>query len=120
MKNPLQTMLEQGVIPSTAFPQDSRYFGFATQTYTAPNGATVTYLQRRYVPKPEKFSVIGQHAVVQNDRLDLLAALYLGDPIVYWRLCDANGALAPDDLLAVIGRILNITLPQGVPGAPSA
>ena len=120
MKNPLQTMLEQGVIPSTTFPQDSRYAGFGTQTYTAPDGTTITYLQRRYVPKPETFSVIGRHTVVQNDRLDLLASVYLGDPIVYWRLCDANGALAPDDLLAVIGRILNITLPQGVPGAPSA
>lgn len=120
MKNPLQAMLEQGVIPSVTFPQDSRYAGFATQTYTAPDGTSISYLQRRYVPKPEKFSAIGQHTVVQSDRLDLLASVYLGDPIVYWRLCDANCALAPDDLLAVIGRILDITLPQGVPGAPSA
>jgi nucleoid-associated protein YgaU len=120
VKNPLQAMLEQGVIPSVTFPQDSRYFGFATRTYTAPDGTMTTYLQRRYVPKPEAFAVIGQHTVVQGDRLDLLAAAYLGDPIVYWRLCDANGALAPDDLLAVIGRILKITLPQGVPGAPGA
>jgi hypothetical protein len=117
MKNPLQALLEQGVIPSTAFPQDSRYSGYGTQTFTMPDGTTLTYLQRRFVPKPETFAVIGQHTVVQGDRLDRLASVYLGDPILYWRLCDANGALAPDDLLGVIGRTLNITLPQGVPGA---
>ena len=44
-------------------------------------------------------------------------------PITYtyaWRICDANGALRPEELTELIGRRLRITLPEGVPGAPSA
>jgi hypothetical protein len=33
--------------------------------------------------------------VVQGDRLDNLAARYFGDAELYWRLCDANGAVRP-------------------------
>ena len=36
---------------------------------------------------------------------------------MFWLLCDANGAVVPNDLLETPGRSLNITTPQGVPGA---
>jgi hypothetical protein len=36
---------------------------------------------------------------------------------MFWLLCDANGAIVPNDLVAAPGRVLNITTPQGVPGA---
>ena len=42
---------------------------------------------------------------------------YLGDPEQFWRLCDANGAMRPDELTETVGRRLRITLPEGVPGA---
>ncbi len=58
--------------------------------------------------------------VAQGDRLDNIAAKYLGDPEQYWRICDANGAMRPDELIETIGRQLRITLPEGVPGVPSA
>ena len=120
MNNPLQAMLEAAIIPTTAFPQDSRYYAYATQTYTAPDGTEVAYLQRRLVPQPEVLAAVGQYEVKQGDRLDLIAAATLADSILFWRICDANSAIRPDELVETIGRILRITLPQGVPGATRA
>ena len=60
-------------------------------------------------------TLLGEHVVVAGDRLDNLAAQVLGDPEQFWRLCDANGAMLPDELLE-IGRALRITMPEGIPG----
>ena len=46
-----------------------------------------------------------------------VAALHLGDPEQFWRIADANGAIAPEQLTDEPGRRLRITLPAGVPGA---
>ena len=56
----------------------------------------------------------------QGDRLDLIAAKYLGDPLIFWLICDANGAIEPETLVETPGTVVNITTPQGVPGAPNA
>ena len=42
-----------------------------------------------------------------------IAAKYLGDPEQFWRICDANGAVRPDEL-EMVGRRLRITLPEGL------
>jgi len=122
MNYPLQTLLNMGVIPPVAFPTDSRYYASSTLTYTTPDGQTITYLARRIVPQPgaPNFATVAQHTVTQGDRLDLLAARYLGDPLLFWLLCDANGALRPDELVETPGTVLNITMPQGVPGGAHA
>jgi hypothetical protein len=122
VKYPLQTLIQMGVVPPVVFPTDSRYYGTGILQYTLPNGQSVSYLQRRIVPQPgaPNFATVAQHTVRQGDRLDLLAARYLGDPIMFWLLCDANGAIRPWDLVATPGKVLNITTPQGVPGATGA
>jgi len=122
MKSPLQALIQMGVVPTVTFPADSRYYGTGTLTYVTPAGETITYLARRIVPQPgaPNFATIATHSVRQGDRLDLIAAKYLGDPLVFWIICDANGAIEPADLVATLGRVLNITTPQGVPGAPNA
>jgi hypothetical protein len=61
-----------------------------------------------------------QHTIGQVDRLDVMAAQYLGDPQLFWRICDANGAMRPEDLTATVGRVLRICLPAGIPGGPIA
>ncbi|TNJ35863.1 LysM domain-containing protein [Arenimonas terrae] len=66
------------------------------------------YLARRFVPAAGQFAELGQHSVVEGDRLDLLASRYFSDPEQYWKLCDANGALRPDALVEAIGRSLSI------------
>ena len=122
MKTPLQALIQLGVVPTVTFPADSRYYGSRTLTYVTPAGETITYLARRSVPQPgaPNFATIATHTVRQGDRLDLIAARYLGDPLIFWLICDANGAIDPPDLVAAAGRVLNITTPQGVPGAPNA
>jgi nucleoid-associated protein YgaU len=121
MSSPLRAFIQLGLVPPVAFPTDSRYYNSATLSYTTPTGQTVTYLARRFVPQPgtPNYSTVATHTVVQGDRLDLIAAKYLGDPLMYWLICDANGAMRPNDLLAV-GTVINVTLPQGVPGGMSA
>ena len=101
------------------FPPTSRYYNIETATLKTPNGLTVIYLTRRFVPSPERFSLLQEHEVVQGDRLDNITARYLGDPEQFWRVCDANGAMRPDELTETIGRRLRITLPEGIPGIPN-
>jgi len=121
MKYPLQTLIQMGVVPSVSFPTDSRYYNSATLQYTAPNGQVIAYLARRIVPQSgtPNYATVAQHVVKQGDRLDLIAAKYLGDPLMFWLLCDANGAIRPNSLIATPGSVVAITMPQGVPGAPS-
>jgi hypothetical protein len=122
MKTPLQGLIQMGMVPTVTFPTDSRYYATKTLTYVTPAGETIAYLARRIVPQPgpPNFATIATHGVRQGDRLDLIAAKYLGDPLIFWLICDANGAIDPADLVATIGKVLNITTPQGVPGAPNA
>lgn len=122
MNYPLQALLKMGVIPPVNFPPDSRYYATSTLQYTTPDGQTITYLARRFVPQPgaANYATVAQHTVKQGDRLDLLAAKYLGDPLLFWLLCDANGAIRPGELVESPGTILTITMPQGVPGAANA
>jgi nucleoid-associated protein YgaU len=119
---PLQALLSLGALPVVSFPTDSRYHGFSTLQCTSPDGETVSYLARRYVPQPggQNFATVARHTVVHGDRLDLLAAKYLGDPLLYWVICDANGAVRPDRLVETAGATLDITMPQGVPGGTRA
>ena len=126
MSSPLTAFLQLGLVPPVSFPTDSRYYGFSTLTFTTPSSQSgpaqsVSYLARRFVPQPgtPNYATVARHTVVQGDRLDLIAAKYLGDPLMFWLLCDANGALQPEELVATPGTVIAITMPQGVPGGPS-
>jgi hypothetical protein len=61
----------------------------------------------REIPTPPDDRV---HQVQQGDRLDVLAYAYFGDPAQSWRICDANRAFDPDELVADPGRRLVIPL----------
>lgn len=116
----LQALVQHVGLKPSLFAQNSRYYGFETATLQTASGQTVSFLRRRFVPSADRFALRREHSVVQGDRLDNLAAKYLGDPELFWRLCDANNALRPDELIEIIGRRLRITQPLGVPGVPSA
>lgn len=117
MNDPLQALLQSGALPSSPFPPNSRYHGIALAQMMLPSGETVAYLKRRFVPPPERFALIQEHVVLQGERPDTVAAHYLGDPELYFRLCDANGVLTPAQLTAIVGGRIRITLPEGVPEA---
>lgn len=78
------------------FASDSRYVKLTPYTFTFLDGrqVRVTRLPR----PPEQLAMAGYHIRIQGDRLDLLAARYLQDPTLFWKLCDANGALVPTAL----------------------
>ncbi|MEM9218825.1 MAG: LysM domain-containing protein [Cyanobacteria bacterium P01_F01_bin.150] len=105
---------------TNTFPVSSRYHAIETATLTTPEGQEVAYLRRRFVPPPERYALIQEHQVVDGDRLDLLAAQYIGDAEMFWQLCDANGAIRPDELTEIVGRRLRVTLPEGFTGVPYA
>ncbi len=89
------------------FAKTSRYAAIPTAVYTATDGREITYVTLRVIPPT---AGIAAHTVVRGDRLDKLAFTYLGDPELFWRICDANSALLPDDLVAKPGTRLAIPL----------
>ena len=120
MNDPMAALLTltQGLpLAATLFPPNSRYLGIETAKLTTAAGVEVVYLRRRFVPPSEELALLREHRVVERDRLDNLAAKYFGDPELFWRICDANRALRPDELTEVAGRRLRITLPHGLQGA---
>ena len=114
----LQAVQELGNPANEPFPATSRYHGLEIATLETVDGKVIAYVRRRFVPQPERFALLREHTVIQGDRLDNVTAQHLGDPEQFWRLCDANRALVPDELTAEIGRRLRITLPEGLPGQP--
>jgi hypothetical protein len=114
--DPVQAMLAQTSLKNSLFTATSRYFGIDTLTYVAPQGTTIVYIQRRFLPSPERFQLLQEHTVSQGERLDNLASQFLGDPTFFWRLCDANNAMRTEELTETIGRKLRITLPEGITG----
>ena len=98
------------------FEPTSRYHNIETAKLELrePDGAprTVSYKRRRFIPSGEEMTTLAEHTVVQGDRLDNIAARYLGDPEGFWQICDANNVLRPDELTEDIGRTIKIALPR--------
>jgi hypothetical protein len=109
-------------MPVMTFASTSRYVTTPVTTLTDVSGQQIAYLTRRFVPQPAAFSLLRYHSVVagESGRLDNIAATELGDPQLFWRLCDANGALDPSELTATVGLQLRVTLPAGIPGMTNA
>jgi len=116
MTDPLKAFMQAQALTAPAFAPDSRYHGLDIAQWTRADGTPVPYVRRRFIPSPERFAILQEHRVAAGDRLDNLAAKYLGDPQQYWQLCDGNGAIRPNELTEAMGRVLRITLPEGVPG----
>ena len=99
------------------FEPSSRYYTVETAKMTVGNSGgkprVVSYKRRRIIPASETMTTLVEHTVVQGDRLDNLAARYVGGPEQFWRICDANGVLRPEELIEEIGRIIKIGLAEG-------
>lgn len=79
------------------FSPNSRYAGAGTYSARTPGGTVVavTRLPIRAQPPSRGF-----HMRDDTQRLDLIAAHYLGDATAFWQLCDAGDTFAPDALAA--------------------
>jgi hypothetical protein len=112
----IEELFQLGVQHQYVLSPNSRYQGIQTAIFETPEGKQIIYLRRRFVPAPERFALLQEHTVVERDRLDNIAGHYLGDPELFWRLCDANRTLHPEELTAAVGNRIRITLPEGIPG----
>ena len=83
MTTPLHAQQEAalmlGLKPSL-FAVNSRYFAVETAVLESASGESVVYLKRRFVPPAERLALLQEHVVAQGERLDTIAAKYLGDP----------------------------------------
>jgi hypothetical protein len=91
------------------FFKGSRYEKVATNQITDPTGRVIVYKKIRFIPPTQ--GVVG-YMVRQGDRLDLIANLSFRDAQRFWRICDANDSMWPDDLLQ-IGKTLEIPSSEG-------
>lgn len=94
----------------------SRYYGVGVRTAEGPDGRTVVYLERRLVPDHGQEKVAASQVVAEGTRVDQLATEVFGDPLQFWRLCDMNGVLFPEELVAPAGARVKVTLPAGISG----
>ena len=94
------------------FDSTSRYASLPTGVYFTPDGRTVTYVRRRFLPQGDTLPLLAEVTVTRGDRLDLITARTLGDPEQFWRVADANNAMDPADLTGEPGVILRVPIPQ--------
>jgi hypothetical protein len=112
----LTALLQAGALRQTVFTTESRYVGLPIATFTKPDGSELRYVGRRFIPPPESFATLHLYRVLQNDRIDVIAARIYGEPLYYWRICDAFVALRPEDVTAVTGTYIRIPVPAATPG----
>jgi hypothetical protein len=94
------------------FGPNSRYEATPVLVFEASGGRRVAYLARRFSPQGSSLPLLQEVTTMQDDRLDLIATRTLGDPEQYWRVCDANDAMNPADLVATAGRRLRVPVPS--------
>jgi hypothetical protein len=102
------------------FSVTSRYYTLEQVKYETADGRKIVYVRRRFVPPADRFALLTEHTVTQDERLDNITAQHLGDAEQFWRVCDANNAMRPDELTETVGRKVRITLPEGIPGNQNA
>jgi hypothetical protein len=90
--------------------QTSRYYKTGTLILNTPNGDEIWYFRRRFVPDTSQDPVLTLHTVSQGERPDIISANHLGDPELFWRLCDANQTIRPEDLTRTAGKRIRIPL----------
>jgi hypothetical protein len=99
------------------FESTSRYYALQTATHEGPGDAgdgptEIAYVRRRFLPQGDDLPLLAEVTVEDGDRLDLITARTLGDPEQFWRVCDANNAMLPEDLTEESGRTLRVPVPQ--------
>ncbi len=90
----------------------SRYAGLETVWRETPDGRTIAYKRRRFLPPGQEMPLLVEITVSEGQRLDQITHQTLGDPEQYWRLCDANDAMHPEELVARAGEKLRVPIPQ--------
>ena len=84
------------------FDETSRYYGIPTATTDIQDSdgtsRKASYIKRRIIPRGNGSLNIVEHTVIQGDRLDNITNHYLGDPLLFWKICDDNNVISPKEL----------------------
>ena len=76
----------------------------------------MVYLARRIVPQPSIYISVQNYVVVERrPHRQSGSNRFLGDPLLFWMICDANSATDPDELTAQTGRSILIPLASAIP-----
>jgi len=98
------------------FDHMSRYYAIETATLLLPDGRMVSYVRRRFVPPGASLPLLAEVGVAPGERIDAVSNRTLGDPLAFWRICDANDAMDPQEMLDEVAndpnRRLRIPQPQ--------
>lgn len=98
------------------FKPGSRYAELETATRVVTdadgNDRVLRYQRRRIIPPQDDLPTLAEHRIAEGERLDVITARYAGDPTLFWRLCDANAVLRPEEL-EIVDRIIRIALARG-------
>lgn len=116
MTDPLQLLLQQTGFKTPHFSPNSRYAGLELSTLETTGKQPIVYVRRRFIAMPEHFELLQEHTVSEGERPDHVAHQYLNDAEQFWRICDANGVMHPNELTDTIGKKVRITLPEGIAG----
>lgn len=88
-----------------------RYSNVGTAIWSPQSGEPVHYFLRRFLPDPESMQVLTEVVVQEGQRLDQIAAATLGSSLQWWRVADANCAMAPYALTRRPGVRLTVPVP---------
>lgn len=91
------------------FEKGSRYAKVPDDTIEDAHGRVVRYKTTRFIPDTP--GVVG-HRVAAGERIDHVAWVHYRDSERFWRICDANRAGWPAELV-VPGRIIDIPTAEG-------
>ena len=118
MTDPVQLLIDAGAIPSSPFDASSRYAGVPLAVLQRRAGEPgIAYVTRRFMPPMRSVAIAAEHLVRAGERPDTLAALHLAEPLLYWRIADANAVIDPFELTDTVGVRVAIGLPPGMAGA---
>jgi hypothetical protein len=112
MTDPVQLLIDAGAIPEQAFDEASRYRGVGIALLPqGPGQPPLPYVKRRFIAQPTRIALAAEATVHAGERPDTLAARTLGDPLLYWRIADANAVASADELTAEPGA--RVRIPAG-------
>ncbi|MGB3243256.1 MAG: hypothetical protein WBB25_01875 [Sulfitobacter sp.] len=93
------------------FFRGSRYENVPEAEWTLPDGRIIRYKRRRIIPQTA--APLGTQTRT-GDRPDLVAFRTLGDPELFWLLCDANRERYPARLTQEPGKIIAVPGPEAM------
>lgn len=113
MTDPVQLLIAAGAIPQQPFDEASRYRLVAIALLPQPGGEPpIAYVRRRFIAPRRDVAIAAEVTVHAGDRADTLAARTLGEPLLYWRVADANAVADAAELTATVGA--RVLIPQAV------